>query len=207
MSDRPGLEYLQPPVRSDGPIFLADVDPAWVSQYAREESRIRAALDGRAILIEHVGSTSVPELPAKPVIDIVLVVADSAAEATYVPDLEWPGTNCSSGSPISTSIACCAIMTRTFRSTCSPSEVLKWNGCCCSATGCAQFPRSAICINAPSVSSLTVSGNTFRTTRMRSHQWSKRSSRGLRQISRATLLRLKGLCHGGESRASQHSWP
>ena len=91
MSDRPGLEYLQPPVRSDGPIFLADADPAWVSQYAREESRIRAALDGRAILIEHVGSTSVPELPAKPVIDIVLVVADSAAEATYVPDLEVAG--------------------------------------------------------------------------------------------------------------------
>jgi GrpB-like predicted nucleotidyltransferase (UPF0157 family) len=91
MSDRPELEYLQPPVRSDGPIFLADPDPAWVGQYAREEGRIRAALDRRAILVEHVGSTSVPELVAKPVIDIVLVVADSAAEATYVPDLEAAG--------------------------------------------------------------------------------------------------------------------
>ena len=91
MSDRPELEYLQPPVRSDGPIFLADPDPAWVGQYAREEERIRAALDRRAILVEHVGSTSVPELVAKPVIDIVLVVADSAAEATYVPDLEAAG--------------------------------------------------------------------------------------------------------------------
>ena len=41
--------------------------------------------------IEHVGSTSVPGLAAKPVIDIVLVVADSADEATYVPDLEAAG--------------------------------------------------------------------------------------------------------------------
>jgi GrpB-like predicted nucleotidyltransferase (UPF0157 family) len=91
MTDRPKLEYLQPPVRSDGPIFLAEADPAWVGQYAREERRIRAALGRRAILIEHVGSTSVPELVAKPVVDIVLVVANSAAEATYVPDLEAAG--------------------------------------------------------------------------------------------------------------------
>jgi GrpB-like predicted nucleotidyltransferase (UPF0157 family) len=91
MTNRPELEYLQPPVRSDGPIFLADPDPAWSGQYAREEGRIRAALDRRAILIEHVGSTSVPELVAKPVIDIVLVVAESGAEAAYVPDLEAAG--------------------------------------------------------------------------------------------------------------------
>jgi len=45
-------------------------------------------LDTQAILIEHVGSTSVPELIAKPVIDIVLVVANFAADARYVPDLE-----------------------------------------------------------------------------------------------------------------------
>lgn len=54
----------------------------------QEERRIRAALDTQAILIEHVGSTSVPELIAKPVIDIVLVVANFAADARYVPDLE-----------------------------------------------------------------------------------------------------------------------
>jgi GrpB-like predicted nucleotidyltransferase (UPF0157 family) len=59
--------------------------------YAREEDRIRSALGERAVQIEHVGSTSVPGLAAKPVIDIVLVVPDSADEATYVPDLEAVG--------------------------------------------------------------------------------------------------------------------
>ena len=43
------------------------------------------------IRLEHAGSTSVPGLPAKPLIDIVLEVPDSAAEASYVPDLEAAG--------------------------------------------------------------------------------------------------------------------
>jgi GrpB-like predicted nucleotidyltransferase (UPF0157 family) len=84
-------DFLQPPVRTDGPIRLVDPDPGWPAQYAREEQRIRAALGPRAVRIEHVGSTSVPGLAAKPVIDIVLVVADSANEDDYVPDLEAAG--------------------------------------------------------------------------------------------------------------------
>jgi GrpB-like predicted nucleotidyltransferase (UPF0157 family) len=57
---------------------LAEWDPVWAEWYAGEEDRIRAALGARALAIEHVGSTSVPGLAAKPVIDIVLVVADSS---------------------------------------------------------------------------------------------------------------------------------
>ena len=45
----------------------------------------------RAFSIEHVGSTSVPGLAAKPIIDIVLVVTDSANEPDYVADLETAG--------------------------------------------------------------------------------------------------------------------
>lgn len=52
---------------------------------------MRAALGERALRIEHAGSTSVPELAAKPVIDIVLVVADSGDEDSYAPDLESTG--------------------------------------------------------------------------------------------------------------------
>ena len=80
-----------PPVRLDGPVLLVDYDPEWSALYAREEERIRAALGERAIVLEHVGSTSVPGLAAKPKIDIVLGVADTADEAAYVPPLEAAG--------------------------------------------------------------------------------------------------------------------
>ncbi len=84
-------EFLHPPVRTDAPVLLAEPDPQWAAEYARQEERIRAALGTRAVQVEHAGSTSVPGLAAKPVIDIVLVVADSADEAGYVPDLETAG--------------------------------------------------------------------------------------------------------------------
>ena len=75
----------------ENPIRLAEYDSDWPRLYQRDEKRIRAALGERALVIEHVGSTSVPGLAAKPVIDIVLVVADSANESTYVPNLEAHG--------------------------------------------------------------------------------------------------------------------
>jgi GrpB-like predicted nucleotidyltransferase (UPF0157 family) len=72
-------------------IHLAEYDPEWPRLFEREAIRIREALGGRARAVEHVGSTSVPGLAAKPVIDIVLVVDDSADESAYVPDLEAHG--------------------------------------------------------------------------------------------------------------------
>lgn len=74
-----------------GRVTLAEYDPRWPELYAREEERIRAALGDRVLRIEHIGSTSVPGLVAKPIIDIVLLVPDSADEAGYVPDLEAAG--------------------------------------------------------------------------------------------------------------------
>jgi GrpB-like predicted nucleotidyltransferase (UPF0157 family) len=75
----------------NAPIVLVDYDPQWPGLFTREASRIRAALVSLAIAIEHVGSTSVPGLPAKPIIDIVLAVPDSADETAYVPALESAG--------------------------------------------------------------------------------------------------------------------
>jgi GrpB-like predicted nucleotidyltransferase (UPF0157 family) len=72
-------------------ITIAEYDPAWPGQFARQERIIREALGDHALRIEHAGSTSVPGLPAKPIIDIVLVVANSADESTYVPALETAG--------------------------------------------------------------------------------------------------------------------
>jgi GrpB-like predicted nucleotidyltransferase (UPF0157 family) len=75
----------------DAPVALADYDPAWPQLFGREAARIRGVLGGRALLVEHAGSTSVPGLPAKPVIDIVLAVPDSADEAAYEPALAAAG--------------------------------------------------------------------------------------------------------------------
>lgn len=74
-----------------GPIEIVDYDHVWPRLFAGEAERIRAALGGAARQIEHVGSTSVPGLAAKPRIDILLVVADSRDEAVYVPALEAAG--------------------------------------------------------------------------------------------------------------------
>jgi GrpB-like predicted nucleotidyltransferase (UPF0157 family) len=72
-------------------ITLVDYDPDWPRLFAREAERIRVMLGDTALQIEHVGSTSVPGLPAKPIIDIVLVVPDSADEAAYLPAMEAAG--------------------------------------------------------------------------------------------------------------------
>jgi GrpB-like predicted nucleotidyltransferase (UPF0157 family) len=79
------------PARLDGPITLVEYDPEWPRLFEREASRIRAALGDGVVLLEHCGSTSVPGLAAKPIIDMVLVVRDSADEPSYAPQLESAG--------------------------------------------------------------------------------------------------------------------
>ena len=75
----------------DGRVLIVDYDPQWPELFRIEAERIRFALGDRVMLLEHTGSTSVPELAAKPIIDITLLVADSADEAAYVPALEGAG--------------------------------------------------------------------------------------------------------------------
>ena len=74
-----------------GPVVLVDYDERWPQLYRREAERISGVLGDRMLLVEHVGSTSVPGLPAKPIIDIVLVVAVSADEPAYLPALQAAG--------------------------------------------------------------------------------------------------------------------
>jgi GrpB-like predicted nucleotidyltransferase (UPF0157 family) len=76
---------------STGPIVLVDYDPEWPRLFEREAARLRDILGARALRIEHTGSTSVPGLAAKPIADMLLLVADSADEPAYVPDLEAAG--------------------------------------------------------------------------------------------------------------------
>lgn len=80
-------------------IAIVEYDPAWPRLFAEERDRIVAACGGRIVAVEHVGSTAVPGLAAKPIIDMmpgVRALADAGASVgamvaigyEYVPALE-----------------------------------------------------------------------------------------------------------------------
>lgn len=75
----------------NAPITLVEYDPRWVQDFKREADRIRSILGNKVLLLEHVGSTSIPGMCAKPIIDMLLVVEDSSDESSYVPGLENAG--------------------------------------------------------------------------------------------------------------------
>jgi GrpB-like predicted nucleotidyltransferase (UPF0157 family) len=83
--------WVMEPPKLAGKVQVVDYDPAWPGLFQREAERIRAVLGERVVQLEHVGSTSVPGLAAKPIIDIMLIVPDSSEEPAYVPDLEAAG--------------------------------------------------------------------------------------------------------------------
>jgi GrpB-like predicted nucleotidyltransferase (UPF0157 family) len=101
ISDSPSFsstddEYLQKVTVGErkphnAPITLAEYDSRWPAMYEQEANRIRSTLGNKALRVEHVGSTSIPGLCAKPIIDMLLVVADSSDEPSYVPALEAAG--------------------------------------------------------------------------------------------------------------------
>ena len=94
MMDDPIEERLRNAVigESESPaIVVVDYDLTWPERFQREAARIRAALGENVHLVEHIGSTSVPGLAAKPIIDILLVVEDSNDEPSYLPALEKAG--------------------------------------------------------------------------------------------------------------------
>lgn len=68
-------------------IELAEYDPAWPEKFRRHADAISMALADELLAIEHVGSTAVPGLAAKPIVDILVVVRDSAEEQSYLPAL------------------------------------------------------------------------------------------------------------------------
>ncbi|HET6964161.1 MAG TPA: GrpB family protein [Acidimicrobiales bacterium] len=72
-------------------VELVDHDPTWAAHYERYAAGLQEVLGDRVRLIEHIGSTSVAGLAAKPVIDIVIGVDDPDDEGAYVPDLEGAG--------------------------------------------------------------------------------------------------------------------
>lgn len=70
---------------------IVEHDPAWAERYAELEQQLRDALGEVLIEVQHIGSTSVPGLPAKPIVDVDVVVPDPDDEQAYVPALESIG--------------------------------------------------------------------------------------------------------------------
>ncbi|MBB3049389.1 GrpB-like predicted nucleotidyltransferase (UPF0157 family) [Prauserella isguenensis] len=65
-------------------VEIVDYDPEWPRRFARRAAELRELLGERARLIEHIGSTSVPGLAAKPVVDIVVGIDDPDDEPAYL---------------------------------------------------------------------------------------------------------------------------
>jgi len=72
-------------------VVLVEYRFEWPARFALERARIAAALGPAAIRIDHIGSTAVPGLAAKPIVDIDLSVRDVEEEAIYLPALERAG--------------------------------------------------------------------------------------------------------------------
>ncbi len=87
----PGASALVAAAEPEVDLVLQDYDEAWLHSYAWISQRVREALGFRVLSLEHIGSTAVPGLPAKPIIDVDLVVADPDCEEAYLPALESTG--------------------------------------------------------------------------------------------------------------------
>jgi UDP-glucose 4-epimerase len=83
--------WVEPAPKLTGKIQLAEYDPAWPGLFEREAARIRGILGSTILSLDHVGSTSIPGLAAKPIIDILLVIDSPNDESRYVPALEGAG--------------------------------------------------------------------------------------------------------------------
>lgn len=71
--------------------MIADYDPAWRERFELERARVRGALGVTALRIEHIGSTAVPGLAAKPIVDLLVTVADPDDDTVIAPALESAG--------------------------------------------------------------------------------------------------------------------
>jgi GrpB-like predicted nucleotidyltransferase (UPF0157 family) len=89
--EQDATRLVREPPKGWRPIVVEDPDPAWADRYATVAAALRGALRDLVLGLEHVGSTSVPDLAAKAIVDVDLTIADTEDESRYVPALEELG--------------------------------------------------------------------------------------------------------------------
>ena len=148
-------------------IAIADYDPHWPELFRSEADRIRSLLGGTALQIEHIGSTAIPGLAAKAIIDVLLVVADSSDESAYLPLFGLRRLR-AENSRASVVRASHAQGSRCPTSTCTSFRpaALKSSAFCCFAIGFAAIRPTAIFTNAPNATWRCGIGTTCKITPM-----------------------------------------
>lgn len=89
--DEGEVDYVDAFPTTDYSLRIEEPDPSWSTRYDALAADLRAALGDLVVALNHVGSTSVPGLAAKPIIDIDLVVPDPRDEAAYVAPIQALG--------------------------------------------------------------------------------------------------------------------
>jgi len=70
--------------KSEMPVYLVEYDDTWPSQFSRERDHISQILSGFNVEIEHIGSTAIPGIAAKPIIDIMILIQDIEESGEYI---------------------------------------------------------------------------------------------------------------------------
>lgn len=177
----PSNEYLKqvtigPPEPLNGKILLEEYRPEWPVLFQQERRRIRAALGREDAAVEHVGSTSVPGLCAKPILDLLLLVEDAADEAAYVPPLERAGYTLKIREPDWYQHRLLKGADPAVISTSFPWGARRRTACSASGTGCGPMMRTGTSMPPKSGVSRNRPGNMCRTTRTRNRRSSPGSS-------------------------------
>ena len=143
--------------REPGIVRLVDYDLGWPARFDSERARISAALGPLARRIDHIGSTAVPGLAAKPIIDVLVEVDDPEAEQQTRRSWSRWAICCACGSR---STACSARPPATSTCTSGRPAALRPSTTSSCATGCARTPAIAGCMRGQSAPSPTCTGRT-----------------------------------------------
>ena len=172
-------------------VRLVPYNPQWPELFEREASRIRAALDAHWVTIEHVGSTSVPGLVAKPILDILLVVTTRRMRLCTHPLCNTLDTGYSFAKLNGTSIDCLRDQTLKSISMFFPAIARRLSACLGFGIGCGRMPPIASYIRAPSQHWLLRRGLVSIITRTPKPPWLRLSLHGQWQsVERPSLADL-----------------